>query len=365
MPYAFHLVNLDADIMCETKSYSPADHYSFQAPDSGCEPASGSTLASGSRPVSDSTLASSSTLVSGSRPASGSTLASGSRPASGSTLASGSRPASSPTKSFHNHDGYELLLLLDGRLNFFTEGDGKELEAGDLICIRPYEFHRAELQSPNLYNRIVINIRETLLPSLCSPQSDLSGCFYRNPSIKINFAHLGEQEVHDFIHMAKQLSLVLTQNEFGSDLLARAWLQQILVLINRHTMNQEPIRHQSIMPPLISQLFSYIDDHLADDLTLDSLSRQFHHNGTYLSRRFCRITGISLQQYIIEKRIALAQKYLREGHAPCDVCYMTGFNNYSNFSRTFSQKTGVSPKQYQMNYQNPAFMPPSSAASAD
>lgn len=63
------------------------------------------------------------------------------------------------------------------------------------------------------------------------------------------------------------------------------------------------------------------------------------------------VTGLTIQQYLLNKRIGLAQKYLKEGRFLTDVCWMSGFNNYSHFARTFSQQVGVSPKKYQ-NYIN-------------
>ena len=102
-----------------------------------------------------------------------------------------------------------------------------------------------------------------------------------------------------------------------------------------------------IMPDFLAETFSYIEDHLCEEITLKQLAEHVHHNGTYLSRCFKKLSGASLTQYILAKRIALAQKLLREGCSPNDACFQSGFNNYSNFSRTFSKQAGCSPRQYQ------------------
>ena len=58
----------------------------------------------------------------------------------------------------HNHDGYELLLLLDGKVNLYTEGEGKILERGDLVCVKPYDFHHAKIVGTNTkdHNTVII-----------------------------------------------------------------------------------------------------------------------------------------------------------------------------------------------------------------
>ena len=58
---------------------------------------------------------------------------------------------------FHNHNGYELFLLLDGDLNYYIERVGMHLERGHLVLIKPYDFHRRDIVTGNSYERIVIN----------------------------------------------------------------------------------------------------------------------------------------------------------------------------------------------------------------
>lgn len=86
-------------------------------------------------------------------------------------------------------------------------------------------------------------------------------------------------------------------------------------------------------------------------MSVDIVARELHHNRDYLNRIFQEATGGSLKYYINAKRIATAQQLLRDGYAPYDVCFMLSFNNYSSFSRCFSQHIGLSPKQYALSVQ--------------
>ena len=98
-----------------------------------------------------------------------------------------------------------------------------------------------------------------------------------------------------------------------------------------------------LMPGMIARAISYINE----NLSLPAIARQLHHNVDYVSRYIKAVTGTTLQQFIIAKRITLAQQYLRKGNPLCDACYLSGFGNYSHFSRCFTEHTGMSPKQYQ------------------
>ena len=103
------------------------------------------------------------------------------------------------------------------------------------------------------------------------------------------------------------------------------------------------------MPVAVAKVLEYIDKHLSDEITINAMSAELHYSSDHLSRAFSEATGDSLKHYINAKKIALAQKLLLENNSPYDVCFMVGYNNYSSFSRRFSNQIGVSPKQYQLS----------------
>ncbi|NLK99156.1 MAG: AraC family transcriptional regulator [Clostridiales bacterium] len=248
---------------------------------------------------------------------------------------------------FHSHDGYELLLLLDGDINYYTEAEGLHLKYGNLVCIRPYDFHRREVLNGENYKRIVIHVRKSVLERLSSDKTDVTECFYRVPAGKINVLKLDEYEIIEYSMLAKRLSQELSSSEYGSDILAETYLKQILVMVNSHSKKSRKVRVNNIMPPLVADTISFIDRNITERFSLDDIADHLNYNGTYISRYFKRITGVTIQQYIINKRISLAKKYLNEGLPPCDACFMSGFNDYSNFSRTFTKFVGRSPIKYQ------------------
>lgn len=252
---------------------------------------------------------------------------------------------------FHNHDGYELFLLLKGDVNYYVERDGYRLLSGGLLCIRPYAFHRRELNSYEHYDRIVINVKEQTMKQFSSNETDLTNCFYHPTINNMSIVWFSEQELSQYVAYAKHLENALHTSEYGNDILAEVYTKMILVMVNRHFHEQQGvICVKNIMPELVAAVIDYVERHISEDITLKGMAEYFHHNRTYISRCFKNVTGITLQQYILDKKVVLARNYLKEGYAPYEVCCMTGFNNYSNFSRTFTQRTGISPKKYQMKH---------------
>ena len=78
---------------------------------------------------------------------------------------------------------------------------------------------------------------------------------------------------------------------------------------------------RSIMPPLIRDIMLYIDGHLLDSFTLEDLSRQFFHNPSYISRRFKMVTGLTIQQYLLNKKNRACPE-ISEGRQVSDGCML-------------------------------------------
>ena len=249
---------------------------------------------------------------------------------------------------FHCHDGYEILIFLGGTTSFYVEHQCTSLSKGDIICCPPYTFHRALPKSEQDYERVLINFSEANLLTLNSAHTNLAQCFY-NKSVPYRILHLNTDELTTLLQYTQRLENCFTDSFFGNDVLQKALLTEILVMLNRQTPEQSSKNHINTYSPIVTKIFSYIEAHYREEFRIKHLADELHHNADYLTRCFKKTTGCSIQQFVIAKRVNLAQKLLREGNTPLDACYLSGFENYSNFSRTFTKHTGISPKKYQLN----------------
>ncbi|SDA71984.1 AraC-type DNA-binding protein [Butyrivibrio sp. INlla18] len=254
------------------------------------------------------------------------------------------------TDDMHNHFIHEILIMLDGELSLYTEFSGKVIKRGDVGFIPRYLFHTADIITADKYDRIVINVSDEILKKASSKKMDLSQCFepYDEDDKSLHTIHLEDDDIETIHKYAVELQKNIEHPVVGSDILVDAYLKLIMVKITSKYADSPLVDSPDVLPDIVSRTFEYIDAHLTEDLSLSVLEKAIHHNGTYISRCVKKFSGLSIQQYIIAKKIALACRLLQEGYSPSDVCYMSGFNNYSNFSRTFSKQVGKSPKQLQM-----------------
>lgn len=230
----------------------------------------------------------------------------------------------------------------------YTEYSGREMKRGDVAFIPQYLFHTADILTMDKYDRAVINVTEDVLKQASSSKMNLLSCLEPYNDTSLHIVHLEDEELEKVKEYAIELQKNWLSSNPGSEILMDAYLKQIMVILTSRYSNDPVVHYPNIMPPLVSSTFEYIDKHLTEEITLEILEREIHHNGTYISRCVKNISGLSIQQYIIAKRTALACRLLNQGHSATEACFMSGFNNYSNFSRTFTKQVGQSPKQLQM-----------------
>ncbi len=230
----------------------------------------------------------------------------------------------------HHHDFYEVYNLLGGDVSYWVDGRTYHLRSGDILLISPMELHRPIVKHGSTYERFVLWINRSYLDSLYGG-SILTQCF-RGPS---NHLHGGS--------ISTLLSMLVSESygsKYGSEIYANGIFLQLMVEINRLS----PIGTYTAQPsPLITNVLEHISKNFSTELSLDSLSSQFHISKYHLSHEFKRETGTSVYHYITLKRLAAARQMLINGISPGEACTACGFRDYTVFYKAFKAEYGTSP----------------------
>lgn len=100
-------------------------------------------------------------------------------------------------------------------------------------------------------------------------------------------------------------------------------------------------------PSIANQTKDYIRTHLADKITLADLSWHLHCSTVTVTEHFRKEFGISVMEYVMKKRMAQAEKLLREtDHSIKEVAALSGFSYTEYFSRCFKKNYGCPPGEW-------------------
>lgn len=91
----------------------------------------------------------------------------------------------------------------------------------------------------------------------------------------------------------------------------------------------------------------YILENLSGALSVKRLAGRLYLNADYLNRIFKREKGVSINQFIIRERMALAARLLENRALSIStIAAQVGYQSYPYFDSTFKRVYGVTPTQY-------------------
>jgi AraC-like DNA-binding protein len=91
----------------------------------------------------------------------------------------------------------------------------------------------------------------------------------------------------------------------------------------------------------------WIEAHSHQDIDLDAAADQAGLSPFHFLRLFADVLGVTPHQYLVRSRLRHAARLLSDGDsAVTDIAYDVGFNDLSNFVRTFHRAAGVSPTAF-------------------
>ena len=110
-------------------------------------------------------------------------------------------------------------------------------------------------------------------------------------------------------------------------------------------------KKSSILSKPVMQCVDYIYTHIKERITITTLAEYTDLSESYLSRVFKQNLGISISDYIREKKIEKATHLLRYSDKPIvDIANYLSFSSQSHFIQIFENYTGLTPKKYRDKY---------------
>lgn len=91
----------------------------------------------------------------------------------------------------------------------------------------------------------------------------------------------------------------------------------------------------------------WIEAHSHESIGLDAIARDTGLSVFHFLRLFKRVLGVTPHQYLVRSRLRQAARLLtHDTRAVTSVAFDVGFNDLSNFVRTFHRAAGMSPERF-------------------
>ncbi len=251
-------------------------------------------------------------------------------------------------KDFHAHPGFEIVWVRNGNATFIFEEKVYHLKKDDVLFFRSSVFHRVSLQEEKPYDRVMIMFTDSFYsleqPIFLAFKQLLDHSPRAHRIIHLN--RRGHYEIfHHIIHQL--LKEDMNQDKWQQKNALNLYLTELLLFLGREaqTTYDNPLPGTEIR--LQERILKEINLVWDTNWQLNELADKLHFNKYYLCHFFKKEFGLTIQQYILERRMYEAKKLLVETNiAITIIASKIGFSTSSNFIRCFKQYFQITPKQY-------------------
>lgn len=97
----------------------------------------------------------------------------------------------------------------------------------------------------------------------------------------------------------------------------------------------------------VMNAMQYIDSHYQEILNSEIIAQTVSYSESHFRRIFSYVTGMSITDYIRDRRLSAAASYMTETeNTILDIALSFGFMNQQTFDRAFKKKYGMTPKDF-------------------
>ncbi len=249
---------------------------------------------------------------------------------------------------FHYHEFDKIVFQLGGKVVYHIEGKSYFLKPYDILLVGHNMIHKPVIDPSEPYERMVLWLGGDYLSRRSREGCDLSTCFTLTEERNVHLLRPKGEERLRYRALFERLKEAAEGADFGAALLADTCLVQLMIALNRDLLGrQEPEEEGAYrFDPKMEEVTRYITEHLEEDLSIDRLAGEFYLSRYYLMHRFKEVYGITVHQYVRQKRLLHAAESIRRGTPVLKAAMEAGFNDYSAFLRAFQGTYGKSPREW-------------------
>lgn len=229
----------------------------------------------------------------------------------------------------HFHNCIEIAYILDGTMDVLLNGRELTVHKGEVLLCSSFDIH--SYRDSRYHHTIVAIIPPAMVPTL---SKTLLSRAFEKPIIADTDGQI-----------RAVMEMFVRAGENGNEILIKGLSYALLGLaIERAGVTQARAGEQT---QLIRDVLQYLEAHIAEPLSVQSVARAFGYSKSRFSHLFNDRLKCTLPAYVRQLRCQHAARMLKETDlSVLEIAMRTGFDCPQTFYRAFKQCYGVTPMAY-------------------
>lgn len=252
---------------------------------------------------------------------------------------------------WHYHPELELTYILGGGGVRYVGNSMENFYNDDLVLLGPNLPHSWVDNSNNIPSTggIITYLKDDFLD-----KAWMKSCEFENINQLLSLSNKGIRFDTAFARKLKPKFLgLLNLSPFEKMISLLEILQELAQTHNFHYLCEHGFCYEpnEINNSRINIIYSYIQKHYAEKITLSDISKQVYMSEEYFSKYFSKVMKKPFFEFLNNFKISKACKLLIETDKQIsEVCFASGFESIPFFFRQFKKFKRCSPKEYRMQF---------------
>lgn len=254
----------------------------------------------------------------------------------------------------HKHNFFELTFVLKGSGQHLLNDSIIHYKEGDVFFLTPKDEHEFVVVEPSTFG--IIKFTEQLFLEKANITS--STYWRKNLDTVILHSNVIPESIIAYDGDRKQLfhlyEMIKWEIEntlvYSRDVLLDLF-GTLLIVVSRNLKSSSKVSYKTGVSDKerVDSILTYIRQNVLDKerIKVKLIAETFYMSPNYVSVFIKKHAGISIQQYVIQTKIKMAERLLKQTNLNIsEIADKTGFLDSSHFNRIFKKYTGNNPSAF-------------------
>lgn len=254
----------------------------------------------------------------------------------------------------HMHDFFEICIVLDGFCFHHVDSRREEAQRGSVFLVPPgvlHGFEAGEHNNAHVLNLFFHRAFFTQYSVHLNTMAAYSALFTVLRTDSRRSVHLKEDALKEILPGCMALCRGNSSKNRKSGTVLNALGLFIISELCEIYSRECSETHTKTGSMAVLQCVRFMNEHLGESLSLETLSAAAYLSPSALCRNFENVFGTPPMQYLHKLRLQKARELLQSTSLPLnEIALLCGFYDASHFCRRFKEHSGIAPKEYRKRY---------------
>ena len=235
----------------------------------------------------------------------------------------------------HCHPFYEIIMVVCGKIAISIEDKRFTVSAGEIVFIRPAEYHSFFSLDEAQYRRFTLLFEDSLIP------------------VGIRDRLLSKTEISPVCHHSDMAALfsrldgaLRRDNVEDYSRLIDAIITELFYIIADASVFSDEEDSDGILQSILE----YIAEHITERVLLEDVAAHVLLSKSAVCHIFKNRMNTSPKQYILQKKITYAAGLIKKGASANEAARMVGYENYAGFYKMYKKFLSEAPSERKDRY---------------